>query len=67
MTFPVINHAACVMFLVSGSDKAEILQQILENPRAYLPAQNVQPTNGRLLWQLDTAAAAELSSAPKTR
>jgi len=67
MTFPVINHAACVMFLVSGSDKAEILEQILENPLAHLPAQNVQPTNGRLLWLLDTAAARKLSPAHPTR
>ncbi len=29
-TFPVLNHAAEVMFLASGPDKAEMLRQVLE-------------------------------------
>jgi 6-phosphogluconolactonase len=59
-TFPVLNQAACVMFLASGSDKAPIVHEILENPNAGLPAQRVRPTNGRLLWMLDRAAASGL-------
>jgi 6-phosphogluconolactonase len=62
-TFPVLNHAACVMFLVSGADKAEILEQILETPGEELPAQRVHPANGRLFWLEDHAAAAKLSDA----
>jgi 6-phosphogluconolactonase len=57
LTLPVLNNAACVTFLASGADKAEILQQILENPGADLPAQRVQPRDGRLVWLLDAAAA----------
>jgi 6-phosphogluconolactonase len=60
-TYPVLNHAACVMFLASGTDKAGILRQVLENPQADLPSQKVCPTNGRLVWMVDSAAAAELS------
>jgi 6-phosphogluconolactonase len=67
MTSPVLNHAACVMFLVNGADKAEILHEILENPEAHLPAQNVAPVDGRLVWLLDSAAAAKLSSLKRNR
>lgn len=62
VTLPVLNHAACVMFLASGSDKAEILREVLENPAADLPAQKVQPGNGRLVWLLDRAAAGRLAA-----
>ncbi|MGO9650105.1 MAG: 6-phosphogluconolactonase [Terriglobales bacterium] len=60
-TFPVLNHAACVMFLACGADKAGILREVLENPQADLPSQRVNPINGRLVWMVDRAAAAELS------
>ena len=60
-TFPVLNAAATVMFLVSGPDKAPMLHKVLENSSANLPSQKVQPTNGRLLWLVDSAAATGLS------
>jgi 6-phosphogluconolactonase len=60
-TYPVLNHAACVMFLVSGGDKAEMVRTILEDGNANLPSQKVQPVNGKLLWLLDQAAAGKLS------
>jgi 6-phosphogluconolactonase len=60
-TFPVLNQAACVIFLASGPDKAPIVQQVLENKRANLPSQLVHPVNGRLLWLMDSAAAGALS------
>jgi 6-phosphogluconolactonase len=63
-TFPVINAAACVIFLASGPDKAAILHEVLENKAANLPSQKVQPTNGRLLWLIDDAAASALSHKP---
>jgi 6-phosphogluconolactonase len=66
-TFPVLNHAACVMFLASGADKAAMVHEVLENPKAGLPSQKVHPTNGKLVWIIDTAAAAELSPASKNR
>jgi len=60
-TYPVLNAAACVIFLASGPDKAAILHQVLENSNADLPAQKVQPTDGQLIWLLDQAAAGALS------
>jgi 6-phosphogluconolactonase len=60
LTLPVLNHAACVMFMVSGADKASIVKQIFENPDAHLPAQEVRPADGELLWFMDQAAASDL-------
>lgn len=60
-TYPVINNAACVMFLSAGADKASILQEVLENPKAGLPSQAVQPVEGRLVWMIERAAAARLT------
>ncbi len=61
-TFPVLNRAAEVMFLASGADKAEILHQVLEGKNApLLPSQRVQPSDGKLLWILDEAAASKLT------
>ena len=61
-TFPVLNRAAEVMFLASGADKAEMLHQVLEGKNIPpLPSQRVQPSDGKLLWMLDEAAAAKLS------
>jgi 6-phosphogluconolactonase len=57
LTLPVLNRAACVMFLVSGADKANIVHEVLENENANLPSQKVHPADGRLLWILDRAAA----------
>lgn len=59
-TFPLLNNAACVMFLVSGAGKTAILKEVLESPNKILPAQKVEPTDGRLIWMADRAAAAAL-------
>jgi 6-phosphogluconolactonase len=62
VTPPVVNHAARVIFLVSGAAKAAILAEVLQGePRpALYPAQIVAPVGGRLLWLVDRAAAARL-------
>jgi 6-phosphogluconolactonase len=58
LTFPVLNEAAEVMFLVSGESKAQIVRDVLSPGGASTyPAQKVQPVNGRLLWLLDSLAA----------
>lgn len=59
LTPPVLNNAACVVFLVSGEEKAETLRAVLEGSYQpeRLPAQLVRPTHGRLLWLVDRAAA----------
>jgi len=58
----VINAAANVTFIVSGAGKAERLQQVLRGPCRpdLLPAQLIRPTDGRLVWVVDAAAAALL-------
>jgi 6-phosphogluconolactonase len=65
-TLPLINAAACVMFLVAGSEKAKVVKAALTEPGSGLPASLVRPTNGRLVWLLDRAAAALLDQG-KTR
>jgi 6-phosphogluconolactonase len=57
-TLPVINTAARVMFLVAGGEKAKVLKAVLNEPTSALPAALVRPTDGRLTWLLDRAAAA---------
>jgi 6-phosphogluconolactonase len=62
LTFPVLNRAAEAMFLASGADKADMLHQVLEGKSTpSLPSQRVQPSEGKLLWMLDEAAAAKLT------
>lgn len=61
-TFPLINSAARVVFLVTGAQKASALAEVLEGPDdpRRLPAQGVSPSAGCLLWLVEEAAAAEL-------
>ncbi|MDX2501217.1 MAG: 6-phosphogluconolactonase, partial [Deltaproteobacteria bacterium] len=63
MTAPVLNNADTIVFLVSGQEKAEILQQILEGDHQpdLLPAQLIRPTHGKLIWLVDRAAASRLT------
>src|SRR2546422_6830462 len=63
LTPAVINAAAEVLFLVSGGAKAGILRRVLEGTRRPqdLPAQAIAPSNGRVRWYVDTAAAADLT------
>ena len=60
MTFPVLNHAKRIIFMVSGKNKADIVKTILEFPKARLPAQRIQPLNGTLTWLLDSESASML-------
>ena len=52
LTFPVLNQASNVMFLVTGADKAAVLAEVLEGAPdpARLPAQSIRPTAGKLIW-----------------
>jgi 6-phosphogluconolactonase len=62
MTAPLLNNAKCVVFLVSGQDKALPLKAVLEGryEPQQLPAQLVRPESGKLTWLLDSAAASLL-------
>ena len=57
MTYPILNHARQIVFLVSGKEKAEILRAVFEDRQLELPAQRVKPVNGNLIWLIDRDAA----------
>jgi 6-phosphogluconolactonase len=62
LTWPVINHASSVFFLIAGTDKAQVLNEVLTGPRdpERLPSQLIWPSSGILTLILDQAAAALL-------
>ena len=62
MTLPVLNNAAHVMFLVSGEDKAAMVNEVLNGELGRFPAQAINPLKGSLTWLLDEAAARQLNS-----
>jgi len=58
-TYPTINNASNVIFLISGESKAEALKEILEGeyqPEKY-PAQAVKLNDGDLFWLVERRAA----------
>jgi 6-phosphogluconolactonase len=67
LTAPAINHAAHVMFVVTGAGKADRLCEVLrgEQESRRLPAQLIRPTDGTLEWFIDRAAAARLEGGAK--
>ena len=64
LTAPAASNAARIMFMVTGADKAPALKAVLEGPfeAEQLPAQLLQPKNGKLLWLVDGAAGSMLST-----
>lgn len=61
MTFPILNRAKQVVFLVSGTPKATMVKQILDRgSKTPLPAQQVRPVSGNVTWLLDKNAASGL-------
>jgi 6-phosphogluconolactonase len=62
LTWPVINHARRVFFLIAGAAKAEIVREVFLGTRQpqRLPSQLIRPESGVLTLVLDRAAAALL-------
>jgi 6-phosphogluconolactonase len=56
-TYPVLNNAAEVLFLVAGAEKSTAMSRALI--ARDVPAAGVQPS-GRLLWFTDAAAGSEV-------
>lgn len=55
-TYPVINHAVRVAFVVGDPAKADTLQTILDKPEEGLPASRVRPGHpGQVYWFVDNA------------
>jgi 6-phosphogluconolactonase len=62
LTWPVINEALDVVFLIGGDAKAVPLERVLygKHDTEVTPAQLIQPKNGSLTFLLDRKAAANL-------
>ena len=61
-TYPLINAARNILFLVSGENKANIVADIFVKNIKHHPAARVHPENGNLYWYLDVGAAKLLKS-----
>lgn len=56
-TYPVINHAARVVFVAAGKEKVDTLSTVLDKPEVGLPSSRVRPVYpGQLYWFVDDAA-----------
>ncbi|MBH0203715.1 MAG: 6-phosphogluconolactonase [Nitrospira sp.] len=70
MTLGVLNHAAVVLFLVTGAGKAAMVRRVLDpesDADRSLPAAKISPESGRLVWMLDHSAAQQLKKIPSDR
>jgi 6-phosphogluconolactonase len=57
LTLPVLNRARRVLFLVTGTEKAEAVKWVLKDIQPELPAARVDPEEGECEWLLDHEAA----------
>ncbi|MCS7311410.1 MAG: 6-phosphogluconolactonase [Acidobacteria bacterium] len=58
LTLPVLNHAACIYFIVTGPEKTLALRRTLADAPDLVncPAGAVRPVRGDLIWWVDQAA-----------
>lgn len=64
LSYPVLNAAAELLFLVAGADKAWALHEVLEGTASeqHVPARGIHPQNGRVAFLVDGAAASALTA-----
>jgi 6-phosphogluconolactonase len=60
LTLPLLNASSHVIFLVSGKEKALVLEKILAGKGAGLPASRVAPRRGKVTFLADADAASRL-------
>ncbi|MFN0117384.1 MAG: 6-phosphogluconolactonase [Elusimicrobiota bacterium] len=62
LTYPVINNAERIFFLVQGESKAPIIKEIFRTDFAQdrYPAQKIISIKGELIWLLNKGAASKL-------
>jgi 6-phosphogluconolactonase len=62
-TAQFINQASQVVFLVSGAEKAQVLEEVLEGAYQphHLPAQLIRPNGNHPTWLVDRAASHKLT------
>ena len=62
ITGKVINNASTIVFIVTGNNKAQVVDEIINQKDNYknYPASFIQPHNGELYWLLDKSAASQI-------
>jgi len=63
LTPNAINNSDCIIFLVTGTDKAIAVAEVLEGPRSpeQYPAQLIQSLHGKTIWFLERRSADKLT------
>lgn len=57
-TYPLINKAKQIVFLVSGKEKSEVINAVFNKPvKKIFPVQYIDP--GKSMWMIDKAAAGQ--------
>jgi len=57
-TYPLINKAKQIVFLVSGKEKTEVINAVFNKPvKKIFPVQYIDP--GKSMWMIDKAAAGQ--------
>ena len=62
LSLKVINNAHNICFVVTRSSKAAVIKEIIEDNERMLPAAQVRPVQGTVLFVMDKGAASRLSS-----
>jgi 6-phosphogluconolactonase len=60
LTFPAINHAAQISFLIAGQSKAAVVKAIVTGQSSDAPAARIKPSHGKLTWLITEDAAGDL-------
>ena len=59
-TFPMLNHAANIMFLVEGAEKSHVFAEAVRATAPQFPVQKVSPSNGSVIWFVDQDCARDM-------
>jgi len=51
-TFPLINHARQILFLVGASKDPQLIERVLEGDQQF-PAARVDPSAGEVTWIIE--------------
>jgi len=60
LTFPAINNAAQISFLIAGQSKVAVVKAILTGQYSDAPAARIKPSHGKLTWFITEDAAGDL-------
>lgn len=63
LTFPAINNAAQITFLIAGQSKAAVVEKILAGGISDAPAARIDAGDGKLTWLITEDAAGDFGRA----